>query len=275
MNELQTLNPLDIISDDLTTTSLKIAEVFGKQHKDVLKKIDSLECSAEFRKRNFALSSKNNDLGNFKQQKYYTLTEAGSYLITFGFSGKPAMHFKEEFINAFIWMRKNLASIAKPNVVLITKECAALKRLARLGGATKYAAEQLVVNNATTYGVDIRPALTHRTPTLPMIPTELGKRLHAYKITPNEINKILLEYGYQRKCVHSNCWIPTPKGERFCEYNEVHTTKAYTSPTQILWYENILDHLRDQMNLYKTKRYEADRAAAMVNPLSLLFPQPF
>jgi Rha family phage regulatory protein len=74
---------------------LKIAEVFGRQHKNVLKKIDGLECSAEFRNRNFAVSSKNNDLGNFKHQKYYTLTEAGSYLITFGFGGVEAMGFTD------------------------------------------------------------------------------------------------------------------------------------------------------------------------------------
>ncbi|ECE6544933.1 transcriptional regulator, partial [Salmonella enterica subsp. enterica] len=36
------------------TTSVAIAEFFRKMHKDVLKKIDNLECSAEFSERNFA-----------------------------------------------------------------------------------------------------------------------------------------------------------------------------------------------------------------------------
>jgi Rha family phage regulatory protein len=39
------------------TTSLKVAEVFGRLHRDVLKAIDSLDCSEEFLERNFALSS--------------------------------------------------------------------------------------------------------------------------------------------------------------------------------------------------------------------------
>lgn len=39
------------------TDSLKIAEVFGKRHADVIRSIKSLECSEEFRERNFALSS--------------------------------------------------------------------------------------------------------------------------------------------------------------------------------------------------------------------------
>ena len=38
------------------TTSLKIAETFGKEHKDVLKAIKSLECSKLFHERNFAPS---------------------------------------------------------------------------------------------------------------------------------------------------------------------------------------------------------------------------
>ena len=41
----------------LTTTSRKIAEVFEKNHKEVLRDIESLSFSNEFRERNFALSS--------------------------------------------------------------------------------------------------------------------------------------------------------------------------------------------------------------------------
>jgi Rha family phage regulatory protein len=39
------------------TTSLNIAEVFGKPHKDVLDKIENLECSQEFSWRNFSPTS--------------------------------------------------------------------------------------------------------------------------------------------------------------------------------------------------------------------------
>ncbi|EBY1954839.1 transcriptional regulator, partial [Salmonella enterica subsp. enterica serovar Sandiego] len=38
------------------TTSVAVAEYFRKMHKDVLKKIDNLDCSAEFTERNFAPS---------------------------------------------------------------------------------------------------------------------------------------------------------------------------------------------------------------------------
>lgn len=41
------------------TTSLLIAEKFGKNHKDVLKAINNMECSADFNGRNFAPAEKN------------------------------------------------------------------------------------------------------------------------------------------------------------------------------------------------------------------------
>ncbi len=54
------------------TTSLAVAQVFGKQHKDVLKAARNLECSNEFRRRNFAPSSYINEQG--KAQPMYEIT---------------------------------------------------------------------------------------------------------------------------------------------------------------------------------------------------------
>jgi len=48
--------PLYHISDGKQwTTSLNIAEVFGIEHKEVLRAIRNLECSEDFNRRNFAL----------------------------------------------------------------------------------------------------------------------------------------------------------------------------------------------------------------------------
>lgn len=38
------------------TTSLAVAQAFGKEHKDVLRAISNMECSPQFTERNFALS---------------------------------------------------------------------------------------------------------------------------------------------------------------------------------------------------------------------------
>ncbi|KOR28381.1 hypothetical protein TI03_04845, partial [Achromatium sp. WMS1] len=39
------------------TTSRKVAEIFGKQHNNVMRDINKLDCSQEFRLLNFELSS--------------------------------------------------------------------------------------------------------------------------------------------------------------------------------------------------------------------------
>ena len=42
-----------IRQDRAVTTSVQVAEMFHKQHRHVLRDIESLDCSAEFRKSNF------------------------------------------------------------------------------------------------------------------------------------------------------------------------------------------------------------------------------
>lgn len=53
MNELVIING----KGDSVTTSLIVAEIFGKRHDHVLRDIQSLECSIEFRVPNFGESS--------------------------------------------------------------------------------------------------------------------------------------------------------------------------------------------------------------------------
>lgn len=54
----QELSLVAVENEHAVTTSLRVAEVFGKQHKDVLKAVKSLDCSEDFHKRNFALMQK-------------------------------------------------------------------------------------------------------------------------------------------------------------------------------------------------------------------------
>ncbi|MCV6588700.1 MAG: Rha family transcriptional regulator [Marinobacterium sp.] len=105
------LNPLDLISIDnnsATTTSFKVAKVFGKQHHNVLRKIKDLGCSEEFAKLNFEVCFKNNELQNGKPQPYYKMTKNGFVLLAMGFTTQKAMKFKEDYIAAFDWMAEKL-----------------------------------------------------------------------------------------------------------------------------------------------------------------------
>ena len=87
-------------------SSLDIAETFEKRHDDVLKSIRNLECSEEFRLRNFAESSYTNSQ-NKKQPMYY-VTRDGFTLLAMGYTGEKAMKFKEAYIKQFNAMEKML-----------------------------------------------------------------------------------------------------------------------------------------------------------------------
>lgn len=85
------------------TTSLSIARAFGKEHKDVLRAISNLECSPDFRERNFALSSYTAETGNGTIREYpaYRLTRDGFAILAMGFNGQKAVAWKERFLEAF------------------------------------------------------------------------------------------------------------------------------------------------------------------------------
>lgn len=87
-------------------SSLDIAETFEKRHDDVLKSIRNLECSEEFRLRNFAESSYTNSQ-NKKQPMYY-VTRDGFTLLAMGYTGEKAMKFKEAYIKQFNVMERML-----------------------------------------------------------------------------------------------------------------------------------------------------------------------
>lgn len=88
------------------TTSLRVAEYFGKQHAKVLRAVRQLTCSAKFRQANFGESSYMNDQG--KKQPMVTMTKDGFTFLVMGFTGEKASAWKEGFIEAFNWMADEL-----------------------------------------------------------------------------------------------------------------------------------------------------------------------
>ncbi|NWN92302.1 Rha family transcriptional regulator [Marinobacter adhaerens] len=84
------------------TTSLKVAEAFGKLHKDVLRKINSLGCSEEFASAHFYAHDEITQAGAVKRKsKVYEMTKDGFMFLVMGFTGKKAAQIKEAYINAF------------------------------------------------------------------------------------------------------------------------------------------------------------------------------
>lgn len=103
------------------TTSLAVAQFFGRRHKDVLRTIENLkaECEPEFYERNFAPIQIDVDLGQDRTRKdpAYQLTRDGFTLLAMGFTGKAALAWKIKYIEAF----NHLEARAQARAVTLAK----------------------------------------------------------------------------------------------------------------------------------------------------------
>lgn len=97
---------VQIKNDQVVTNSLKVAEAFGKQHKDVLKKLQHVECSVEFTERNFSLSEYIDSTGRVLPM--YEMTKDGFIFLVMGFTGTKAAAIKEAYIRVFNQMAEAL-----------------------------------------------------------------------------------------------------------------------------------------------------------------------
>lgn len=101
------------------TSSLLVAEKFEKRHADVLRAIDDLliklpenEC-----KRNFAILETRQipmPNGGVRDERVMAMTRDGFTLLVMGFTGKKALKFKLEYIEAFNQMEAKLKEQSKP-----------------------------------------------------------------------------------------------------------------------------------------------------------------
>lgn len=103
------MNLVQIENNQPVTSSLRVAEVFDKQHKHVLEAIDDLvgvvENSADLFYEDTYTHPQN-------KQKYrqIIMTKKGWTLVAMGFTGKKATQFKLDYINAFDEMEAQLKS---------------------------------------------------------------------------------------------------------------------------------------------------------------------
>lgn len=101
------------------TTTLKVADAFGKQHKNILRKIQTLECSAEFNRLNFEPITYRDAKG--QKQPAYRMTKDGFIFLVMGLTGHHAAAIKEAYIKAFNQAQAQLARRQKPKTHLRAK----------------------------------------------------------------------------------------------------------------------------------------------------------
>lgn len=181
MKELIPKDDLGVFVDNHDTArvdSLFVAELFKKNHKEVLRDIRKITdplsgLSEEFRQRNFAPSSYRNQQN--KKQPCYYLTRDGFTMLVMGYTGQKAMQFKELYIKRFNEMESMIKSLvmARQEFPLLTdnikllhespkpyhfsNECDMLNRI--VIGMT---AKQFRIANGIDKGKSIRPYLSEK-----------------------------------------------------------------------------------------------------------------
>ncbi|MBF7122695.1 Rha family transcriptional regulator [Pediococcus pentosaceus] len=99
------MNELVIMKDQqAVTTSLQVAEVFGKEHKNVLRDINNLNLDRLNFEQMFMESTEPDLYG--RDRRIYYMNRDGFTLLAMGFTGKKALDFKLKYIEAFNNMEK-------------------------------------------------------------------------------------------------------------------------------------------------------------------------
>ncbi|MBF0192084.1 MAG: Rha family transcriptional regulator [Magnetococcales bacterium] len=101
---------ITMVRGRLITTSLEVAERFGKNHRDVLRAVRNLECSESFRRRNFAPTFQEipGPKNSMRQEPMFHITRDGFAFLAMGFTGKEAAQWKECFLETFNRMEQSL-----------------------------------------------------------------------------------------------------------------------------------------------------------------------
>ncbi|MCL1114689.1 Rha family transcriptional regulator [Shewanella basaltis] len=99
------------------TNSLIVADYFGKQHKDVLRKIGQImvDAPSDFTSAHFCANVQNQQVGTSQRDlKCYHLTKDGFMFLVMGFTGAKAAELKINFINAFNEAQAKLSRTTHP-----------------------------------------------------------------------------------------------------------------------------------------------------------------
>ena len=122
---------IEVENGQPVTTSLKVAEIFGKQHSHVMRDIQDKilpNVSENFNQSNFGLVSYKDAKGEYRPMYY--ITRDGFTMLAMGYTGPTAMLFKEMYINEFNKMAAMLQKKRPNNDDLIDQ--AATKITAKL-----------------------------------------------------------------------------------------------------------------------------------------------
>ena len=232
----------------LVTTSLKVAEVFGKVHAKVMRDIEKLDCSNEFTIANFGKRTFKTEQGN--EYPMYEITKDGFVFLVMGYTGKKAAEFKEAYIKKFNEMEAKLKS-QKPALPDLDLKVRFIEWSAKFLGVNDAGKLLMARKLAEEYGTQQY---------LPDYVTSKGQthsatyllKAHNCNISANVFNISCHSFGLIKKMerkgkggtIH-NWWALTDEG---MEYGENKVSDKCPLQTQIHWYDDrfteVLDIIR-------------------------------
>ena len=157
--------------DTARVDSLFVAKFFDKKHSHVLRDIENLDCSDDFRQSNFGLALYTDEQG--KRRPRYAMTRDGFTFLAMGYRGEKAAKFKELYIKRFNEMEKFIKTLvsARKEFPLLTEnikllyddpkpyhfsnECDMINRI-----VIGMSAKQFRLEHGIEKGESIRPYLT-------------------------------------------------------------------------------------------------------------------
>jgi len=141
---------LVVVDSKVVVSSRVVAEVFEKEHKDVLRAIRNLETTEEFRERNFAPMQEvvKMPTGGVRQDPIYLLTRDGFTILAMGFTGPKAMRFKEAYINAFNKMEEELRQKKQASIEDMYSILASPDAILKIASSWKQEKEQRAIAEA-------------------------------------------------------------------------------------------------------------------------------
>jgi Rha family phage regulatory protein len=115
MNDL-----VKVEQEQVVTSSRKIAETFGKEHKNVIQSIENIK--AENQALTHMFYETTYKAGTGKNYKEFLMNRDGFTLLVMGFTGKKAMEWKLKYIQAFNEMEAMLKNQANHDLLLLDKQ---------------------------------------------------------------------------------------------------------------------------------------------------------
>ena len=237
----------------LVTTSRNIAEVFEKEHRNVIRDIRILletNPDKEFGLLNFEQSSYRNEQN--KEQPEYLLTRDGTMLLIMGYTGEKALALKTAYIKRFNEMEKQLKEKQqepaltvmtldqKVSLAKIILECAGITRNQLALALDKGVRTDTGTSLIGWSGLQLEAPIQEQLAT----PTQLGKLVG---IGARKVNVLLADLGYQTKT--ANGWEPTKAGldvgGTLLDVNKAHSNG--TPVRQLKWPFSLVDELKQAL----------------------------